>query len=334
MDERQALVRPDIVVIGASAGGLEPLKQLMCDFPDDLAATVFITVHTGPHRSLLPDILNYCHALPARHPANDERIEPRHIYVAPPDMHLLIEGDQVKLSRGPRENLTRPAIDPMFRSAAHAYGARVIGIILSGGLGDGTAGLAEIKRCGGITLVQDPAEAQDSSMPHSALQHVTIDYCLPVQGIAALLLQLLGRTEKLPDPVARDHPPQPREKVMSGDYSLMPPKSLICPDCGGALSESNIGAMPYYRCHIGHSFSAADMEAGQFNEMERALEVGFRIMAERVALCRRFRKMADETGNTRQSEDWQTAEAQASERAVTLRRFLDQSWLRPSPVGE
>ncbi len=326
----------NIVVIGASSGGLEPLKTLICDLPGDLAVTIFVTVHIGPHRSILPEVLNYCRALPASHPENGERIQSRHIYVAPPDMHLLIEAGHIKLSRGPRENLTRPAIDPMFSSAAHAYGSRLIGVVLSGGLGDGTVGLAEIKRRGGTTIVQDPKEALASSMPRSALRHVAIDHCLPAAAIAALLPQLLGRIlPKVPVGLSLNHPMKPaKDKAMSSEYSLKPPELLVCPDCGGALKETNVGTMPYYNCHIGHSFSAADMDAGQFQQMERTLEIGFRTMVERIALCRRFSKMAGETGQKSKSEQWEAAEAEARERAQILRGFLDQSWIRPSPEDD
>lgn len=320
---------PDIVAIGASSGGLEPLKALICDLPDDLTVTMFITVHIGPHRSVLPEVLNYCRSLPSSHPQNGEPIAPGHIYVAPSDRHLMIEAGHIKLSRGPRENLTRPAIDPMFRAVAHEYRARAIGIVLSGGLGDGTAGLAEIKRCGGTAIVQDPKDAQDSSMPASALRHVAIDHCLPATGIAALLPQLLARAApRGPLPIPMMDPG--KDETMSSEYSLKPPELLVCPDCGGALKETSIGAMPYYNCHIGHSFSAADMDAGQFQQMERTLEVGFRTMVERIALCRRLGKMARETGLASEAEQWLAAETEVRERAQVLREFLDQSWIRPS----
>lgn len=294
---------------------------------------MFITVHIGPHCSVLPEVLNYCRSLPSIHPQDGERIAPGNIYVAPSDRHLMMEAGHIKLSRGPRENLTRPAIDPMFRATAREYGPRVIGIVLSGGLGDGTAGLAEIKSCGGTTIVQDPQEAQDPSMPASALRHVAIDHCLKANDIATLLQQRLWRWPpkgRKPVPLLE----HAKDNVMSSEYSLKPPELLVCPDCGGAMKETSIGTMPYYHCHIGHSFSAADMDVGQFQCLERTLEVAFRTMVERIALCRRFGKMARETGLMSKVEQWQAAESEARERAQILRGFLDQSWIRPLPDGD
>ncbi|PSB57333.1 chemotaxis protein CheB, partial [filamentous cyanobacterium CCP1] len=181
----------DIVVIGASAGGVETVTQLVKQLPPDLPATLFVVLHFPSQSiSFLPSILNRLGTLPAAHPQNGEPIQPNRIYVAPPNYHLLVQHGHVYLSLGPRENGHRPAIDPLFRSVAHAYGRRAVGIILSGMLDDGTAGLRVIQLRGGLTIAQDPDEALFSSMPRSAIEHCDVDYVLKVADIAALITKL------------------------------------------------------------------------------------------------------------------------------------------------
>jgi len=183
----------DIVVIGASAGGVEALSKLVRVLPVDLPASVFVVLHVpAESQSALPQILNRVGRLPAAHATDNEPIEPGHIYIAPPDHHLLVRRGAARVARGPRENGHRPAIDPLFRTAAHAYGSRVIGVVLSGALDDGTTGLAVIKRRGGIAIVQNPEEALVSGMPTSALENVRVDHCLPVERIAFLLADLVS----------------------------------------------------------------------------------------------------------------------------------------------
>ncbi len=183
--------RPGIVVIGASAGGVEAIGSLAAALPADFAAAVMVVLHIGAHKSVLPWLLNQRGPLPACHPRDGDPIRPGHIYVAPSDHHLLVEPGRVRLTRGPRENWARPAVDPLFRSAARAYGLGVVGVILTGGLNDGTAGLFEIKRHGGLAVVQDPDEAASPGMPRSALKHVVVDHRLPLAAIPALLARLI-----------------------------------------------------------------------------------------------------------------------------------------------
>lgn len=188
----------EIVVVGASAGGLEAMKELVGKLPRNFPASVFIVWHTAPDApGVLPKILAAAGGeLPVANARNCEQIQPGRIYVAPPDHHLLIERGFVLLSRGPKENRFRPAVDPLFRSAAQAYGPRVAGVILSGGLDDGTAGLLAVKQQGGTAIVQDPAEALYPSMPQSAMKHVAVDYCLPAAAIASLLVRLTSTPEE------------------------------------------------------------------------------------------------------------------------------------------
>lgn len=182
---------PGIIVIGASVGGVEAIGFLAAALPPDFAASVFVVLHIGAHRSMLPQLLSRKGPLPACHPRDGDLIRPGHIYVAPPDYHLLVEPGRVRLARGPRENWARPAVDPLFRSAAQAYGPGVAGVILTGGLNDGTAGLFEVKRCGGLAVVQDPGDAVSPGMPQSALRHVAVDRCLPLKDIPAFLAELV-----------------------------------------------------------------------------------------------------------------------------------------------
>lgn len=185
------MIRHDIVVIGASAGGLWALEELVADLPADLPAAVFIVVHISARfPSWLPHILQKFAKLPAVHAVDGAAIEAGHIYIAPPDRHLLVKPEYMRVVLGPKENRFRPAIDPLFRTAALAYGKRVVGVVLSGLLDDGTAGLIEIKEQGGVALVQDPQEAMFPSMPQSAIQHAAVDHILPVADIARVLVHL------------------------------------------------------------------------------------------------------------------------------------------------
>jgi two-component system chemotaxis response regulator CheB len=191
-----------IVVVGASFGGVETMERLFADLPAQIPAAVLTVLHVGPYPSQFPQILNRSSFLHAHHARHGEPIRAGEIYVAPPDHHLLLRRGHVALSRGPRMNWTRPAIDPLFRSAAKAYGPAVIGVILTGRLNDGTAGLYEVKRHGGIAIVQDPSDAICPAMPASALKHVAVDHCLPVAGMPRILFQLCkdiaSRSRKVP----------------------------------------------------------------------------------------------------------------------------------------
>lgn len=180
-----------LVVIGASAGGIHALMELAHALPKGFGAPVCIVQHVGANRSHLPELLSSHGPLPAVHARDLQRLEPGFLYVAPPDHHLLVEGHFLRLTQSEREHHTRPAIDPLFRSAAHEWGARVIGVVLSGCMDDGSEGLATIKRCGGTAIVQDPATAQEPSMPQSAIDATAVDFVGPVAAIASLLSELV-----------------------------------------------------------------------------------------------------------------------------------------------
>lgn len=181
----------EIIVVGASAGGVEALMQLVREFPVDLPASVFVVLHIPAQSpSLLAEILSRAGLMKAVHPVDYQKIKQGCIYVAPPDHHLLIEKGFMRVVRGPQEKRHRPAIDPLFRSAAVAYGSQVVGVILTGALDDGTAGLLAVKQRGGVAIVQDPRDARYPDMPKSALAHVNVDYCLPIAQIGQVLAQL------------------------------------------------------------------------------------------------------------------------------------------------
>jgi Chemotaxis response regulator containing a CheY-like receiver domain and a methylesterase domain len=193
----------DIIVIGASMGGIETLSNLVAQFPEDLPAAIFIVVHIAPNGpGVLAQILDRTGPLTAKLAENGESIRHGRIYVAPPDHHLLVKQGFIRVTRGPRENRSRPAIDPLFRSAAVAYGSRVIGVILTGFQNDGTAGLITIKRCGGVAVVQEPKDALALDMPQSALDSVEVDHCLAVSGMGAVLDRLAREPVKETPPSA------------------------------------------------------------------------------------------------------------------------------------
>jgi two-component system chemotaxis response regulator CheB len=198
------MAKKDIVVIGASAGGMGALETLVAGLPTDLPAALFVVWHLAPGvKSVLPTVLNRAGPLPAANPKDGDAIRPGRIHVAPNDHHMLLERGYIRIAKGPKENRFRPAVDPLFRSAAYIYGSRVIGIVLSGALDDGTAGLWAIKLRGGTAIVQDPADAMHRSMPLSALENVEVDYKVPVAEIGALLGRL-AREEAGPEPRIAD----------------------------------------------------------------------------------------------------------------------------------
>ena len=188
----------DLVVIGASAGAVPVLLELAKRLPADFPAAVLVVLHVGAHRSVLPDLLKGCGALPARHAVDGQALQAGTIEIAPPDQHMLVEGARIRLQHGPKEHHARPAIDPLFRSAAQAQGPDVIGVLLSGCLDDGTAGLRAIKQRGGRVVVQDPDDAEHPEMPRSALAHVDVDCCVPGPELADTLVRLVARPRAVP----------------------------------------------------------------------------------------------------------------------------------------
>ena len=318
---------PAIVVIGASAGGVDAIRTLAAGLSPGFAAAVLVVLHIGAHKSELPWLLNQTGALPACHPKDGDPIQAGHIYVAPPDHHLVVEPGHIRLTRGPRENWARPAVDPLFRSAARAYGPSAIGVVLTGGLNDGTAGLYEIKQRGGITVVQDPGDAVNPSMPRSALKHVAVDHCPPLADIPALLTRLVaGRDSTLAMSVTT------RRGGMTAEYKLDDPVAVTCPDCGGALLRTKLGTLTQFRCHIGHVYTAEVMVAAQFAALEGTLEAAMRSLSERGELCRQMADKTGRAGDAGMAAEWEAAMHEAKERTGVLRELLEREWTHPGDI--
>lgn len=320
----------DIIVIGASAGGVEALSRLVTLFPPDLPASVFIVLHVPAEgTSVLPRILNRAGPLPAVHPVNGQAIEKGRIYIAPPDQHLLVKYGFMELTRGPRENGHRPSVDPLFRSAARAYGRRVVGVILSGVLDDGTAGLVAVEMREGICVVQDPVDALYAGMPQSAIDNVTVDYIVPIADMGALLVQLV----QTPIPDEEENPESELiemeidmaeldEHTMHEDEHPGIPSVYGCPECGGTLWEIQEGELVRYRCRIGHAYSAQTLLAEQAESLEEALWVALRALEESASLSHRMAHRAQERGATRSVEQFDEQARAAHERAEIIRKAL------------
>ena len=286
------------VVVGASAGGVEALRRLIARLPEDLDASVFVVLHlpTNAH-SALPQILERAGRLPVHHAIDGEEPVPGMIYVAPPDAHLILHKRQMSLLHGPTENGHRPAIDPLFRSAAASYGPRVIGVILSGALDDGSAGLLAVSRAGGITMVQSPSDALYPSMPISALDAVPVDVVADVDELGDLLTELVHRPiPQMPrDPGATNG--DYAERALEGGGALEMqgrPSRFTCPDCGGSLWESPDETDTKFRCRVGHAWTAAALLEQQADTLEQALWTALRALAERADLARRMRDQAED----------------------------------------
>lgn len=289
----------DIIVVGASAGGVPALSTLVAALPADLPAAVFIVLHLSPDSpSLLPQILGREARLPVRHAIDGEPITPGIVYVARPNLHLLIEDRRVKLVHGPKENLHRPSVDTLFRSAARWCGPRVIGVVLTGARDDGAVGMRAIKQRGGIALVQDPLDASFPSMPSSVMQTIKVDYSVPLRDIAPLLDKLSHETvdEKGVQPLSEEVEIEAKimEQEMEADELIASVERigtisrLTCPECHGALWEIRDEELLRYRCHVGHAFSAESLSDGQSAMLEVALWSAVRALEEQMMLARRI----------------------------------------------
>ena len=322
----------DIVVIGGSAGSLTVTQALLEQLDPAIPAALFLVIHQSSQSpGTMPTMLARSSRLPIVSPADGTPIRTGHVYVAPPNAHLAIQDDRVRVLRGPAENMHRPSIDTLFRSAAVTYGPRVVGVVLSGSLDDGTAGLEAIKSCGGVTVVQSPQEAPFPSMPNSALAAVSIDHCLPVSGIASLL----GRLAATPLPEGTKPAEVPDHLKVETDFALMardiddmdrigPVSSYICPTCNGSLWEVDSAGMLRFRCHVGHAFSAEALLAEQGYAVERALYTALRLLEERGRAARQLanRRVGGDAGDAFGLE---ARSAELEETARVLRRLVVQA---------
>lgn len=320
----------DIITIGASAGGIQTLIQLVALLPGDLPAALMIVQHLHPRfDSNLPALLEWRGTLPAAFARDGEPINNGRVYIAPPDHHVLVEPNRLRVVRGPKENRHRPAVDPLFRSAAWAYGPRVVGVVLSGMLDDGAAGLWAVRSCGGVTVVQDPAEALHAGMPTSALMTLNVDHCLPLAGIAELLRKLSRepidprRRVARPVTVGVEAATVNRENDTNVEdmQQLGKPAGFACPTCHGGLWELDDGELLRYRCHVGHAFGPDSLLAEQSEDVETALESALRALEERGATARRLGERFTERAPTLAAHYAAQAEGIEQQTAV-LRRVL------------
>jgi two-component system chemotaxis response regulator CheB len=321
-----------IVVVGASAGGVEALQRFVRALPADFAAPVVVVLHASPNgRSYLPEILSRAGAIPAVHALDGVPLEPGRIYVAPPDQHLVVEDGHLGLTKGPRENGHRPAIDPLFRTAAARYDSHVAGVILSGTLDDGTVGLNTVKVAGGATLVQEPDDALYRDMPQNAIAFVHPDYVQPVEDLVDTLVRLTASTtvderngersgsmpttsDDLPDaaPAPSAEIAQPGEMV-----------SFSCPECGGTLWETEAGGTSSYRCRVGHAYTLNTLVDHQGETVQRALWTAYRALEERAAMSRRVARRLADRGRAESADRFERQARVAEDQAADLKVVLD-----------
>lgn len=289
----------DIIVIGTSAGGLKALSTIVSALPDEMDAVLFIVQHLAADKpSILPQILKDLGSLPTAHPMDKEKIQKGRIYIAPPDHHLLVNRGYMRVVRGPQENRFRPAIDALFRSAARAYGPRVVGVVLTGYLDDGTVGLQVIKKRGGIAVVQDPNEAEYPGMPKSVLRYVKVNHCIPLKEIPELLVRLANEPaadeEAYPIPKDIEVESNIAEQQMNTKEFLENVEQIgirttyTCPECSGSIWQIGDEDPLRFRCHVGHSYTADIFLAEQTHNLENALWSAVRALEEKVTFSRQM----------------------------------------------
>ena len=317
-----------LLVVGTSAGGMPVLEQLVAALPADLPAAVLIVQHfaavsDGGHlvRRLARATGLVCHLA-----ADGDLLQPGHLYLAPPDRHLLVTDDRLRVTKGPHENGYRPAVDALFRSAAVHFGPAVVGVVLTGMLHDGTAGLEYIKRCGGLAVVQDPADAEFPGMPESARRHVALDYIAPLAELGPLLRRLLEApaplsTAPIPDDLLREAAIAERIVGTVAEVAVLGQQvPLTCPDCGGNLwrMDTAHGRVPRYRCHTGHAHTADYLLDRSQHNLEESLWVALRLLEERRTLLTGLAGTGDGTFSAQQQERI----TQLTVHANRLREFL------------
>lgn len=300
----------DVVAVGTSAGGVEALLFLSKHFRRDFPAAVLVTIHLPRQaRSALGELLSRAGPLPASFAVDGERLKKAHIYIAPPDRHLLLDGDRVVLGYGPRENNARPAIDPMLRSTAVCCGFRSVGVVLTGALGDGASGLWALRQCGGMTVVQDPKDAAYSEMPLTAVTRADPDHIVRLADMPALLESLAHQPAGEPVPAPRTtryevEIAKTGRSSMNEMDGLGRRSVLACPDCGGVMWEIDEGELSRYRCHVGHTYTAELMSLALDENLRRALASALRALEEREALARKLHSQAANSGHRLLAENW------------------------------
>lgn len=312
------MARRAIIAIGGSAGSIDVIRQICCGLPADLHGSVLIAVHVGARNpNLLAGILDGGGPLPASNAVDGEPLQEARVYVAPADHHLIIDERVVRLGRGPRENMARPAIDPLFRSAGISAGPGAIGVLLSGMLNDGASGLADLKRCGGVTVVQSPLDAVEGEMPRTALLASDIDYRAPARDMADLLSRLMdeeaGPALAPPASVAIEVAiAMGRPSDSATIAAIADPLPLGCPGCGGTLSQIRRSPLRF-RCQVGHGYTAEALAHEQEGSVDEAFRIALRVIGERTVLMEKMALDALQAGRT-------AAAATFEERAQEYRR--------------
>lgn len=322
----------DIVVIGASAGGVNALIDLVKQFDAGFNGSIFIVQHVAPfNTSILPQLLSSAGMLPASHARDGERIEKGRIYVAPPNFHLLLDKEHVLVKKGPKENRFRPSIDALFRSAAYIHRSRVVSIVLSGMLDDGTAGMWAVKRLGGYCIVQDPAEAICPAMPGSVLDHVDVDRVMPVSAMGELLKQLSqehiepepGLSSNEAERIATEVSIAAEENGFEmGILDMAKPTHYTCPECSGSLVEISEGSIKRYRCHTGHAFSQEALLAGAAKSVEDSMWHTIRGLEEVIMLLEESAKQFREAGNPFKAQAFEKNSRDLRQRSNEIRQLI------------
>lgn len=330
----------DIIVIGSSAGGIDALCRLCAALPADLPAAVFVAQHLSPSaRSVLPQLLDRARPLRALSPVDGQAFERGHIYVASPDHHLLVREGKVLMRRGPYENRTRPAVNALFRSAALSYGSRVVGVVLTGLLDDGTDGLIAIKATGGTSIVQDPDDAEWPSMPRNAVKRDHVDRVVSLSEMGAVLAmvarQEAGPTIPLPSEYANEDLIAAQEFAVVEQDIQTPgkPSHISCPDCGGVLNQIEAGAEIRFRCQVGHAFTPLGLADAQNSELERALAVAVRTHRDRVKLFSQMADSARDRGLPHAVARWEEASRESEDMIAVLEQATS-SLSKPPNDGE
>ncbi|KAA3436879.1 chemotaxis protein CheB [Rufibacter hautae] len=322
----------DIIVIGTSAGGMAVLCELLQQLPPDLPASIFIVQHLArdSNSGVLVERLNKISKLTCLVGQHEQTIEQGKVYFVPQDNHMLLQKGRILITKGPRENLFRPAIDPLFRSAAAAYGPRVIGIVLTGMLQDGTVGMEMIKRSGGITLVQKPEDAEYPDMPQSVLTEIEVDYVVPVSEMGELLQELVfvpaSSEADIPEDITYEASIAERLMLDTGeieDTELMGPRSpYSCPSCGGALWELNQGHVKHFRCHAGHAFTPEAYLNANVESIEETLWIALRMLEERRTMLSAMADQDRRKGHNHWSESQQERANELKVHIARIRHLL------------
>ncbi len=326
------MAKRDIIVIGASAGGIIALVEFLKCVPKDFEGYIFVVQHLSPFSpSVLPQILSRVGPMKAVHPQDGEVMKKNTIYVAPPDHHLLLDRDSISVKKGPKENRFRPSIDALFRSAAYSYGPRVIGVVLSGLLDDGTSGLWSVKRHNGLCVIQDPEEAEFPNMPLNVMEYVEVDHCVRICDMGPLVARLtMESAPERPELSESESDLLEAEINIAAEYNafdmgvlnkgdLTP---LTCPECSGAMVQFTEGKIIRYRCHTGHAFTDSALLAGVTKAVEESLWKSVRGMEEAVMILERTARQYEHSGKDETASLFYRKAKETLERAKVIRNHI------------